>query len=71
MIYQALSAFPAILKPSAIFMTGRSMRQLRQSRTTYNPLGTPAPIPSFVEGYAGANIPIHRTEAISNTETIA
>lgn len=63
LIYDALSRFPVGRGPTAIFMSRRSLKQLRQSRTATNATGAPAPIPTEVEG-----IPIFVTDAISNTE---
>ncbi len=70
MLYNALSLFPAGTQPDVILMTRRSLYQLRASRTTYNPLGTPAPIPTNIAGLAGNNIPIEVTDAISNVEAL-
>lgn len=53
------------MQPNAIFMTSRSLNQLRDSRTTYHPLGLPAPLPREFEG-----IPIYQTRNLSNAETI-
>lgn len=64
MIYDALSRFPVGRGPTAIFMSRRSLKQLRQSRTATNATGAPAPIPTEVEG-----IPIYVTDAISNAES--
>ena len=64
LIYDALSRFPVGKGPSAIFMSRRSLKQLRQSRTATNATGAPAPIPTEVEG-----IPIYVTDAISNAES--
>ena len=64
LIYDALSRFPVGKGPTAIFMSRRSLKQLRQSRTATNATGAPAPIPTEVEG-----IPIYVTDAISNAES--
>jgi hypothetical protein len=66
LLYDALATFPVTLKPSAIFMSRRSLGQLRKSRTATNATGAPAPLPTECEG-----IPIYVTEAIVNTEAIA
>ncbi len=58
--------FPAGVRPDAIFMSRRSLGQLRGSRTAYDPLGRPAPAPADWDG-----IPIAVTDAIVNTETLA
>jgi hypothetical protein len=51
--------------PNAIFMTPRSQGQLQRSRTTYNPVGAPAPLP---DEYFG--VPIYSTINLSNAETV-
>jgi len=63
LIYKALELFPSGQQPSVILMSRRSRRQLRESRTATNALGTPAPRPEDVEG-----IPILISESISNAE---
>lgn len=65
LIYDLLSKFEVGVKPDALFMTRRSLKQLRASRTATSPTGTPAPIPTEVEG-----IPIQVTDAILNTESL-
>ncbi len=69
MIDQALELFQGG-GPDAIFMTKRSCRQLKGSRTATSPTGTPAPWPTQIEGMDGRMIPIFMTEAISNTEAL-
>ncbi len=64
LMYRALERFPAGVRPDAIFMSRRSLSQLRQSRTAYNPIGAPVPYPTEFEG-----IKILTTDAISNAET--
>lgn len=64
LIYDALSRFPVGKGPTAIFMSRRSLKQLRQSRTATNATGAPAPIPTEIEG-----IPIYVTDALSNAES--
>jgi hypothetical protein len=66
LLFDLLELFPVGYKPDAFFMTRRSLKQLRQSRTAVNPSGQPAPIPTEVEG-----IPIYPTDSIANTETLA
>lgn len=73
LIYEALSKFPAGRGPNAIYMSRRSLYQLRASRTATNATGAPAPIPVDVEGAAdgGAErIPIFVTDSIVNTEPL-
>lgn len=65
LIYSALSKFPAGMGPDAIFMSRRSLYQLRNSRTATNATGAPAPVPREVEG-----IPIYVTDAIVDTEAL-
>lgn len=65
-LFKLLSLFPVGYRPNALFMTHRSLEQLRESRTAVNPSGTPAPTPTTVE-----NIPIYPTDAIQNTELLA
>ncbi len=71
LLQQALALFPAGLGPNHIFMSQRSGSQLQRSRTATNPTGAPAPYPREYEGLDGQPIPLHITEAIVNTETIA
>ena len=61
-----LEKFPAGLGPDAIFMSKRSRRQLKNSRTAVNPTGLPAPFPVDYEG-----IPIFVTECLYDTEVKA
>lgn len=65
LIYSALSKFPTGIRPDVILMSRRSLYQLRASRTATNATGTPAPIPTEVEG-----IPIEVTDSISDTEAL-
>lgn len=65
MIYEAFAKFPSSRMPNLILMNRRSLKQLRASRTATSPTGTPAPIPTEVEG-----IPIIVTDGISNAETV-
>jgi hypothetical protein len=63
LIYEWLSHFPVGKTPQAIFMSRRSLEQLRKSRTAVNATGAPAPTPTEVVG-----IPIYVTDAIMNNE---
>jgi len=62
-IFNLLSLFPAAIMPDALFMTRRSLEQLRASRTATNPSGSPAGNPDNVAG-----IPIIVTDSILDTE---
>ncbi len=64
-IARLLEKFPAGIVPDVLFMTRRSLAQLRNSRTATNPTGAPAPYPSNWEG-----IPIAVTDSLTNTETL-
>lgn len=70
LINQALAKFPAGLGPNVIFMSRRSAQQLQGSRTATSPTGQPAPWVNFILGMDGRQIPIHVTEAISDTESL-
>lgn len=65
LIYSALAKFPSGVRPDVMFMSRRSLHQLRNSRTATNATGAPAPIPTEVEG-----IPIEITDSISDVETL-
>jgi hypothetical protein len=65
LLYKLLAKFPAGKGPDALFLSKRSLYQLRNSRTATSPTGAPAPIPRTVEG-----IPLVVTDAISDTETL-
>lgn len=65
LLYDGLSLFPTGWKPDVCLMNRRSLKQLRASRTATNPSGTPAPIPTEIEG-----IPIEVTDSIVSTEAI-
>jgi hypothetical protein len=60
-----LEKFPVGVRPDALFMTKRSRRQLRDSRTDTNDTGREAPTPTDYEG-----IPIVVTESIVDTEPL-
>lgn len=64
-IYAALSLFPAGRQPNVIVMNRDALRLLRQSRTSTNPTGAPAPRPTEVEG-----IPIVVTDGLVSTEAV-
>lgn len=66
LIAQAISKFPAGALPDAIFVSRRSLAQLRASRTATNPTGAPAPFPEESFG-----VPIYVTDAILNTEPLS
>jgi len=70
MIDQLIEQFPAGRPPNAIFMTRRSRRQLKNSRTATTPTGSPAPWPDVIDGPEGP-IKIHSTDAILNTESLS
>lgn len=53
------------MNPNAIFATPRSIEQLQVSRTTYSPIGAPAPMPEEYQG-----VPIYQTINLSNAETV-
>lgn len=65
LLADALSLFPSADQPTHIVMSRRSLTQLQKSRTTYSPVGQPAPRPREYEG-----IPIVVTDSITNTETL-
>jgi hypothetical protein len=62
-IFNLLSLFPVAVVPDALFMSRRSLEQLRASRTATNITGIPAPTPDSVAG-----IPIIVTDSILDTE---
>lgn len=62
-LYKLYSSFPAGQKPTAWFMSARSIEQLRSSRQPVNEKGVPAPTPTEAVG-----LPIHETTAISDEE---
>ena len=65
LLADALALCPSADQPTHIAMSRRSLSQLQKSRTTYSPIGAPAPRPSEYEG-----IPIVVTDSITNTETL-
>lgn len=69
LLMTAITQFPQV-QPNAIFMSLRSLAQLRNSRTATNPTGTEAPFPTSVVGVDGGDIPIYPTAGILNTESL-
>lgn len=66
LMYDALRKCDEVgCQPNAIYMSPRSLYQLRSSRTATNPSGTPAEVPT---NFAG--IPIYMTRNISDAETV-
>ena len=63
---EAVSSFPIDKRQNLMaIMSRRSMRELRESRTATNAVGTPAPTPTDYEG-----MPLIVVESISNTEAV-
>jgi hypothetical protein len=65
LITKALGLFPASRQPNLIVMGRRSLQQLQNSRTSYNPTGAPAEIPN-----QAFNIPIVVTDGIGVVEAL-
>lgn len=65
LIAELLSKFRVGIRPDYLFMTRRSLKQLQQSRTTFNATGAPAPFPTEAFG-----IPIAITDSILDTESL-
>lgn len=65
LIGQLLSKFPVGYVPDVLFMSRRSLEQLRESRTATNPTGEPAPTPTQAH-----NVPIAATDGILDTESL-
>lgn len=65
LISSAIALHPIGYEPNLIVMNRRSWRQLQQSRTATNPVGSPAPFPESAFG-----IPIVVTDSIGSTETL-
>ncbi|MFA5262361.1 MAG: major capsid protein [Opitutaceae bacterium] len=63
--YKAIEKFPVGMRPDVCFMTKRSVRQLRDSRTGNLGGSTNTPWPTDVAG-----IPIVETDSISNVEAL-
>lgn len=66
----ALTYFRQAGGPNAIFMSLRSLGQLRNSRTATNPSGTEAPFPTSIMGLDEGPIPIYPTAGILDTEPL-
>lgn len=69
LLMDTIALFPQT-GPNAIFMSLRSLAQLRDSRTATNPTGQEAPFPTSITGIDGGNIPIYPTAGIVNTEAL-
>jgi hypothetical protein len=65
LLEDAMALFPSNMQPTLIAMSRRSRKQLRKSRTTYSPTGTPAPNPIDFDG-----VPLVATDSIIDTETL-
>lgn len=65
LLEDAMALFPSNMQPTVIAMSRRSRKQLRKSRTTYSPTGSPAPNPIEFDG-----VPIFVTDSIIDTETL-
>ena len=63
MLYQLESLL--LVRPDVCFMHPLALEQLRESRTTFNPSGSPAPTPTMT----GSGIPIAPSRSISRSET--
>lgn len=66
LLAKLINKFPASQRPTAFFMSSRSLEQLRASRTATNATGAPAPFPSEAFG-----VPIYVSDAIGNSQTSA
>lgn len=64
-IAKLLQLFPAARKPNALFMSAKTLEQIRAARTATNETGREAPYPTEIFG-----VPIYVSEAIVDTETI-
>ena len=65
LLEDAMALFPSGFQPTVIAMSRRSRKQLRKSRTTYSPTGSPAPNPVDFDG-----VPIYATDSISDVEAL-
>ena len=65
LLEDAMALFPSSMQPTMICMSRRSRKQLRKSRTTYSPTGSPAPNPVDFDG-----VPLIVTDSIIDTETL-
>ncbi|MBN2132873.1 MAG: hypothetical protein JW741_25465, partial [Sedimentisphaerales bacterium] len=68
-IDKAMAKFPAGRPPNACYMSRRSRRQWKNSRTATSPTGAPAPWPDTIDGPEG-QIPVYTTDSISDIETL-
>jgi len=66
LMYALHNKFPAGQKPDAYLMNGRSLEQLRQSRTATNATGAPAPTPEEFK-----KAPIIETDSLVETEALS
>jgi hypothetical protein len=64
-LYEALALFPSARQANVIAMNRGSLKALRASRTAVNPTGSPAPMPTNLDG-----IPIIVTDSITQTEAV-
>jgi len=64
-IAELLNRFPVGKEPNLIFMTRRSLEQIRSQRTATTTTGKEAPYPDGIFG-----VPIQTTDALSNSEPI-
>lgn len=65
MIFDALSVFRGKYRPDFMVMSRAALNMLRKSRTATNGSGSPAPVPTEVDG-----VPIVVSEKVSNTEAV-
>lgn len=63
LVYELLTTFKQ--PPDMIFASGRSIEQLRKSRTATNATGAPAPTPTEVAG-----VPLVKTDGLLDTEAL-
>jgi hypothetical protein len=66
LLFDTVAKLPANMKPDMWFMNRSALAMLRDSRTTFNPEGRPAPIPDS----DGQGIPIKVTDSISSFEPL-
>tara|TARA_R110000822_G_scaffold173914_1_gene313490 strand:+ start:5787 stop:6731 length:945 start_codon:yes stop_codon:yes gene_type:complete len=64
-LYEALALFPSARQANVIAMNRGSLKALRASRTAVNPTGSPAPMPTNLDG-----IPIIVTDSITQIEAV-
>jgi len=70
LIDSAMALFPAGKPPTVAYMSTRSRKQWKNSRTATTPTGAPAPWPDIIDGPEGP-IPVKVTDSILNTEKLA